>query len=68
VTVLQKVEGVRGVADGGRRIGAEPGGQVQRVGAAGEGFLELPAGAQPFQRGGQSAQFPDHRHCEVLPS
>ncbi len=42
--------------------------RVQRAGAAGEGFLELPVDAQPFQRGGQSGQFPDHRLCEVLPS
>jgi len=34
---------------------AEHGGEVEGVGAAGEGFLELPVGAQALQDGGQPA-------------
>jgi hypothetical protein len=59
VTVLQEAPGVGGVADGGRSIDAEYCGEVQRVGVAGEGFVELAVDAQPVQGGGQSAQVPD---------
>ena len=61
MSVLHEVAGVDGVADGGRGIHAEHGRQVQRVGVAGEGFLELPVDAQPVQGGGQSAQFSGSR-------
>ena len=43
------------VADGGGVIDAEHGGEVQGVGAAGEGFLELPVDAEPFEGGRQAA-------------
>jgi hypothetical protein len=43
------------VPDGGAVAGPEHGGEVQGVGAAGEGFLELPVGAEPFEGGGQAA-------------
>ena len=33
----------------------EHGGEVQGVGAAGEGFLELPVDAEPFEGGGEAA-------------
>ena len=59
MTVLQELPGVDGVADGGRGVHAEHGRQVQRVGVAGEGFLELAVDAQPVQGGGQSAQVAD---------
>src|SRR5438477_162138 len=42
------------VADGGGVIESEHGGKVQGVGAAGEGFLELPVGAQALEGGGQA--------------
>ena len=52
----KQLPGVLGVAD--RRLGvkAEHRRQVQRVRPAGEGFLELPVDAEPFQGGGLSAQ------------
>ena len=43
------------VLDGGAVVDAEHGGEVQRVGAAGEGFLELPVDAEPFEGGGEAA-------------
>jgi hypothetical protein len=52
----EQLPGVLGVTDGGLGIKAEHGGQVQRVGAAGEGFLELPVDAEPFRRGGLPSQ------------
>jgi hypothetical protein len=49
--------GVLGVADGGLGVEAEHCCQVQRVGPVGEGFLELPVDAEPFQGGGLAAEF-----------
>jgi hypothetical protein len=49
--------GVLGVADGGLGVEAEYRCQVQRVGPGGEGFLELPVDAQPFQGRGLAAEF-----------
>jgi hypothetical protein len=43
------------VLDGGGVVDPEYGGEVQGVGAAGEGFLELPVDAEPFEGGGQAA-------------
>jgi hypothetical protein len=48
--------GVLGAADGGPWVKAGHRCQVQRAGSAGEGFPELPAGAQPFQRRGLAAE------------
>ena len=45
-----------GVADGGLLVEPEDGGQVERVGAAGEGLVELAVNAQPFQRGVEPAE------------
>src|SRR6266545_1854997 len=45
-----------GVADGGLLVEPEDGGQVERVGAAGEGLVELAVDAQPFQRGVEPAE------------
>ena len=42
---LQELAGDGRVLDGGGVVDAEHGGEVQRVGAAGEGFLELPVDA-----------------------
>ncbi len=44
-----------GVAAGGGVVEAEHGGEVEGVGAAGEGFFELPVGAEALQGGGQAA-------------
>ena len=44
-----------GVFDGGGVVDPEHGGEVQGVGAAGEGFLELPVDAEPFEGGRQAA-------------
>src|SRR6266567_9539569 len=49
--------GVLGVADGGLGVEAEHCCQVQRVGPVGEGFLELPVDAEPFQGRGLAAEF-----------
>lgn len=49
--------GVLGVTDGGLEVEAEYRCQVQRVGSVGEGFLELPVDAQPFQGRGLAAEF-----------
>src|SRR6266702_2527128 len=49
--------GVLGVADGGLGVEAEYRCQVQRVGSVGEGFLELPVDAEPFQGRGLAAEF-----------
>jgi hypothetical protein len=46
------------VLDGGGVVDPEHGGEVQRVGPAGEGFLELPVDAESFQGGRQAAAFP----------
>ena len=43
------------VLDGGVVADPEYGGEVQGVGAAGEGFLELPVDAEPFEGGRQAA-------------
>ena len=43
------------VADGGGVVDAEHGGEVEGVGAAGEGFLELPVSAQALEGGGEAA-------------
>ena len=48
--------GVLRVADRGLGVEAEHGGQVQRVGADRERFLELPVDAEPFQGDGRPAQ------------
>jgi len=48
----EQLAGVFRVADHGLGVEAEHRGQVQRVGAAGEGFLELPVDAEPLQGGG----------------
>ena len=47
-----------GVADRGLLVEAEHGGEVKRIGAVGEGFLELPVDAEPFQGRGLAAQRP----------
>src|SRR6266702_1054221 len=49
-----------GVADGGGVVEPEYDGEVQRVGAAGEGFLELPVGAQALEGGGEAAECAGH--------
>jgi hypothetical protein len=46
----EELPGVLRVADRGLGVKAEHGGQVQGVRPAGEGFLELPVDAEPFQR------------------
>src|SRR5207248_9090729 len=46
------------VAHGGGLADAEDVGDLQRVGAAGDGVIELPVHAQPFEGGGQAAQDP----------
>src|SRR5260221_8909100 len=43
------------VADGGGVVDPEYRGEVQRVGAAGEGFVELPVDPEALEGGGQSA-------------
>ena len=43
------------VLDGGGVAGPEHGGEVEGVGAAGEGFLELPVDAEPLEGGRQPA-------------
>ena len=43
------------VLDGGGVVDPEHGGEVQGVGAACEGFLELPVDAEPFEGGRQAA-------------
>jgi hypothetical protein len=52
----QQLPGCVRVADCGGLATAEDLGQVQRVGAAGEGFVEVAVDAQPFQGCRQSAQ------------
>ena len=52
---LQELAGDGRVLDGGGVVDPEHGGEVQGVGAAGEGFLELPVDAEPFEGGGQAA-------------
>ncbi len=44
-----------GVAYGGFLVDAEHSGEVERVGSAGEGFVELPVDAESFVGGGQPA-------------
>ncbi|MGR6319949.1 hypothetical protein Q2K19_26140 [Micromonospora soli] len=51
--------GVGRASDGGSFADPEDGGQVQRVGAGGDGFLELPVDAQSFEGAGQAAQVQD---------
>jgi hypothetical protein len=46
---FQQVVGDGRVLDGGGVVDAEHGGEVQGVGAAGEGFFELPVDAEPFR-------------------
>ena len=48
--------GVLGVADRGLGVEAEHCGQVQRVRSAGEGFVELPVDAEPFEGRGLAAE------------
>ncbi len=43
------------VLDGGGVVDPEHGGEVERAGAVGEGFLELPVDAKPFEGGGEAA-------------
>ena len=52
---LQELAGDGRVLDGGGVVDPEHGGEVQGVGAAGEGFLELPVDAEPFEGGRQAA-------------
>jgi hypothetical protein len=47
VRSLQKLAGVVGVADRGRFVDAEHRGQVQRIGAVGEGLFDLSVEAEP---------------------
>ena len=51
----QELAGDGGVSDGGGVVDAEHGGEVEGVGAAGEGLLELPVGPQSLKGGGQPA-------------
>jgi hypothetical protein len=51
----QELAGDGGVLDGGGVVDAEHGGEVQGVGAVGEGFLELPVDAEPFEGGREAA-------------
>ncbi len=53
---LQELARCGGVADCGLFIDAEDGGQVQWVGAVGQGFFELAVDAETFQGRGQTAQ------------
>jgi hypothetical protein len=46
---LQELAGDGRVLDGGGVVDPEHGGEVQGGGAAGEGFLELPVDAEPFE-------------------
>src|SRR6266516_4895157 len=43
------------VLDGGGVVDPGYGGEVEGVGTAGEGFLELPVDAEPFEGGGEAA-------------
>jgi hypothetical protein len=52
---LQELPGDGRVAEGGGVVESEHGGEVQGVGAVGEGFLELPVDSQAFQGGGKAA-------------
>ena len=49
------------VSDGGGLVEAEHGGEVERVGAVGEGLVELPVDAQGFQGGGSAAEWRGER-------
>src|SRR5690242_13256784 len=55
---LQELAGDGRVLDGGGVVDAEYGGEVQRVGAAGECFLELPVDAEPLEGGREAAACP----------
>ena len=46
-----------GVADGGGVVEPEYDGEVEGVGAAGEGFLELPVGVEALEGGGEAAEW-----------
>src|SRR6266566_2238715 len=48
---LQELAGDGRVLDGGGVVDPEYGGEVEGVGAAGEGFLELPVDAKAFEGG-----------------
>jgi len=52
---VQELAGDGRVLDGGGVVDPEHGGEVQGVGAAGEGFLELPVDAEPFEGGREAA-------------
>src|SRR6266851_4304405 len=52
---FHELTGDGGIADGGGVVDPEHGGEVQRVGAAGEGFVELPVDPEPLEGGGQPA-------------
>src|SRR5258708_24500125 len=52
---FQELTGDGRVADGGGVVDPEHGGQVQRVAAAGEGFVELPVDPEALEGCGQSA-------------
>ena len=56
VRPCQELAGAGSVTDGGRVVEAEHHGEVERVGAVGKGFLELPVDAQPVQGGRESSQ------------
>jgi hypothetical protein len=53
---VQELPGGGGVADGGGVVDAEHGGEVERVGAAGEGLVELPVDPQPLEGRVQAAE------------
>jgi len=53
---VRELAGGGGVSDGGGVVEAEHGGEVERVGAAGEGLVELPVDAQPLEGGVQAAE------------
>src|SRR5437762_789235 len=52
---VQELAGDGRVADGGGVVEAEHSGQVEGVGAAGEGFFELTVGVQALKGGGEAA-------------